>query len=122
MAATPLIPDSSHPITVEPAGIRVRVLVGDRVIADTDAALALHEASYPVAYYLPRAAVDPTVLQPSTTETYCPYKGTATYVDVVTDAGTIHDAAWSYREAYPSVAAITDYLAWYPDKVTVAVD
>ncbi|WP_066905849.1 DUF427 domain-containing protein [Millisia brevis] len=122
MTRTPLVPDETHPITIEPAGTRVRVLAGDRVIADTTNALALREASYPVTYYLPREDVAAEVLRPSGTATYCPYKGDASYVDVVTDSGTIPDAAWSYVDAYPSVAPIANHLAWYPDKVTIVVD
>ncbi len=42
-----LIPDESHPITVTPTPGRVRVVVGETVIAESDSSLTLQEASYP---------------------------------------------------------------------------
>ena len=45
-ARTPKVPGQEHPITIEPAGQRIIVRVGDRVVADTTAALTLKEAGY----------------------------------------------------------------------------
>lgn len=76
---TPKIPGRDHPITVEPAGQRVIVRVGDRVVADTIAALTLREAGYPPVRYIPINDVDQTLLRSSRTSTYCGYKGDASY-------------------------------------------
>ena len=82
MDRTPKTPGPDHPITVEAADIRVVVSAGSKVIADTTAALVLREASYPPVYYVPMADVDQAVLRPSATQTYCPYKGDASYYSV----------------------------------------
>ncbi len=74
-----LVPGPDHPITVTPAGTTVTVRFGDRVIAETDRALVLQEASYPAVHYLPLEDVDADVLRPSAHETYCPFKGVASY-------------------------------------------
>jgi uncharacterized protein (DUF427 family) len=121
MAKTRLIPDSTHPITVEPDDATVTVTAGETVIADTDKTLTLREASYPPVAYVPLTAVDPQVLHRSDTESYCPYKGEASYYDVVTDAGVIKDAAWIYEQPYDAVAPIAGHLAFYPDRVDIAV-
>ena len=116
-----LIPSADHPITVEPSHERVRVTAGDTVIADTTRALALQESTYPVAYYVPIDDVDQSVLRRTDTETYCPYKGDATYYSVVAAAGEIDDAIWEYQQPYDAVAPIQGHVAFYPDRVTVAV-
>ena len=114
-----LIPGPDHPITVEPAPGRVRVRFDDRVIAETDDALLLREASYPPVTYVPLSDVDPAVLAPSSHQTYCPFKGDASYYSL-TDAGrSAADAVWTYRTPYDAVAEIADHVAFYPQHVTI---
>ena len=114
-----LLPTEEHPITVEPAAEHVRVRVGDRVIADTDTALVLREASYPPVYYIPRHDLDADVFTPSTHQTYCPYKGEAGYHGLVgADGATLADKVWFYDQPYPAVAEIAGHVAFYPDAVT----
>lgn len=121
MAKTRLIPDETHPITVESSAGQVRVRAGDTVVADTAKSLTLQEASYPPVAYVPLAAIDPALLRSSDTETYCPYKGDASYFDLVTPDGVVEDAAWTYAEPYDAVADIAGHLAFYPDKVVITV-
>lgn len=115
------LPDAAHPITVTPTGTRVVVTLGETVVADTTEALTLQESTYPPAYYLPLAAVDPALLLHSDSSTFCPFKGDASYYSLVGPDGEITDAVWTYRTPYEPVAAIKDHVAFYPDKVTVTV-
>src|SRR5689334_10135409 len=88
MSTRPVLePTASHPITVEPTGKRVSVRVNGELVADTDEALTLQESTYPAVQYIPLRDVVEQRLQPSDTETYCPYKGDASYYHVVTEAG-----------------------------------
>lgn len=112
-------PGPDHPITVEKNPARVVVHVGDKVVADTHAALSLQESDYPAVQYIPLADVDPSVLKDSDTSTYCPYKGDAAYYTLVTADGEEVDAVWTYREPYPAVAEIAGHVAFYPTKVTI---
>jgi uncharacterized protein (DUF427 family) len=112
-------PGPDHPITVEQNPARVVVRVGDKVVADTTAALALREADYPAAQYVPLADVDQTLLKDSETSTYCPYKGDASYYTLVVGGDELTDAIWTYREPYPAVAEIAGHVAFYPNKVTI---
>ena len=122
MATRPkLEPGPDHPITVAPTGTRVRVLVGDHVLVDTDRALSLRESNYPAVQYIPLEDVDTSRLVRTTTETYCPYKGDASYYSITDSAGNIADAVWEYRTPYDAVADIAGHVAFYPNKVTVAV-
>ena len=117
-----LEPSAKHPITIEPTNRRVRVRVNGQVIADTDAALQLNEASYAAVQYIPFIDVAHDVLTRTDTSTYCPFKGDASYYHVVTEAGeAVDDAIWTYRQPYPAVAAIAGHVAFYPDKADITV-
>ena len=115
------IPGVDHPITVQPLAERVFVRAAGQVVADTTSALQLNEASYPARYYIPIADVDESLLRRSESHTYCPFKGTASYYDVVTADGEIADATWTYEQPYDAVAEIAGHVAFYPHLVDIAV-
>jgi len=119
----PVIPGPDHPIALAPFKGRVTVTSEGRTIADTTAALALREASYATVYYVPLGDVDQDVLRATDTTSYCPYKGDASYYDVIDPAThqAVADAVWHYREPYASVAAIADHVAFYTNRVDVNV-
>ncbi|MCW2497604.1 DUF427 domain-containing protein [Jatrophihabitans sp.] len=114
-----LTPTAEHPITVTPTAGRVVVRSGETVIADTTRALTLAESTYPTVQYVPLADVDQALLRPSSTESYCPFKGDAGYYDVVTPSGEIADAIWFYGQPHDAVAEIAGHVAFYPDRVTI---
>jgi uncharacterized protein (DUF427 family) len=114
------IPGPDHPITITPMDGKVVVRAAGQVIAETTRALTLKEASYPAVYYIPRSDADMKTLEPTEHETYCPYKGDASYFSLPSgDAGK--NGVWSYQTPYTAVAEIKDHLAFYPDKVEIEV-
>jgi uncharacterized protein (DUF427 family) len=117
----PKIPGPEHPITIEPAGVRVVARVGAQIVADTTRALTMREASYPPVHYIPLEDVDQTLLTASATQTYCPYKGDASYYGIAAADGERADAVWSYREPYDAVADIAGHVAFYTDRAGVVV-
>ena len=117
----PKIPGPEHPITIEPAGVRVVARVGAQIVADTTRALTMREASYPPVHYIPLEDVDQTLLTASATQTSCPYKGDASYFGIAAADGERADAVWSYREPYDAVADIAGHVAFYTDRVDVVV-
>jgi uncharacterized protein (DUF427 family) len=123
MTRTVKIPDATHPITIRPTGARVTVRVGGAVVAETDSALSLAEASYPVVQYIPLTDVDQSMLERTTSQSYCPYKGDASYFTVKSaDGGAEADVIWTYEHPYPSVAEIAGHVAFYPDRAEITVD
>ena len=86
-------------------------------VADTREALTLKEAGYPPVQYIPRKDVDMTQLQPSSHQTYCPYKGDCAYYSIPAGGERSVNAVWSYEAPYAAVSAIRDYLAFYPNRV-----
>ena len=122
MAGKPVLyPGPDHPITVTPTEGRVVVKVAGTVVADTRAALTLQESTYPAVQYIPLADVDKTVLADSDHQTYCPFKGDASYYSVAHNGHTLENAVWTYRAPYDAVAPIADHVAFYPDKVEISV-
>lgn len=117
MAKKVLQPGPDHPITVEPTQARVVVKAGGRVVADSRNAFTLQESTYPAVQYIPLADVDSGVLESTDHETYCPYKGEASYYSL--NAGDVQgeNAVWTYRQPYDAVAPIKDHVAFYPNVV-----
>jgi uncharacterized protein (DUF427 family) len=115
------IPGPDHPITIGKNPDRVVVKAGDQVIADTRDALSLQEASYPAVQYIPRDDVDLTLLERTDHHTYCPYKGNASYYSVLPAGPAGVNAVWTYEQPYDAVGDIREYLAFYPDKVSIEI-
>jgi uncharacterized protein (DUF427 family) len=111
------IPGPDHPISVELNATRVVVTVGGHIVANTRNALTLREASYPPVQYIPRGEVDMTLLARTDHATYCPYKGDCAYYSIPLGGARSTNAVWTYESPYAAVAAIRDYLAFYPDRV-----
>lgn len=112
-----LVPGPDHPITVEKNPDRVVVKVAGQVVADTREALSLQEANYPAVQYIPRKDVDMAQLERTDNESYCPYKGDASYFSITPGGEKTVNAVWTYESPYAPVAEIQDHLAFYPDRV-----
>ena len=91
---------------------------GDRVIADTHRPVVLYESGFAPRWYVPREDVDEATLTPIEGQTFCPYKGLASYYDIGEHAG----AAWSYLEAWPEVSRVRGLISFEADKIEVYLD
>ena len=110
--------DAYHRNDIRSTSRHLVVRVGDRVVADSHAPLVLFESGFAQRWYVPRVDIDESALTPVEGQTFCPYKGLASYYDV---AGA-ERGAWSYREAWPEVGRVRDLVSFEPDKVTVLLD
>lgn len=110
-------PGPDHPITIARAGRRVRVTFAGKVIAESTAALRLEEKGHPPRLYIPRADVDMGALTRSDHRTHCPYKGDASYFSLSAESRRADNAAWSYEQPFPAMAAIRGHLCFYDGKV-----
>ena len=111
------IPGPDHPITIDRNPNRVVILLAGRIIADTQDALTLREASYPPVQYIPRKDVDMALLARTDHTTHCPYKGDAAYYSIPAGGERSANAVWTYETPHSAVAAIAEHLAFYPDRV-----
>ena len=114
--------DPYHRVDVRATTRRVRVIVGNEVVADTRRPKVLSETGLVNRYYIPPEDVRPELLEPSATHTVCPYKGTASYRSVVTDGRRVADAAWCYPEPLEDALRVRDHLCFDAEGVVVEVD
>jgi uncharacterized protein (DUF427 family) len=113
--------DPFHRVDAFRTSRRVRVEVAGTLIADSARTKALHETGLPVRYYFPSADVRRDLLEPSSTVTECPYKGTATHLRMAIDGEDV-DVAWTYTgELRSEGEPVRDLIAFYDDRVDVVV-
>ena len=63
--------------------------------------------------YFPPLKVERALLKSSDTHTFCPWKGTASYYDVVVDGKTNKDAAWYYPDTKDAAKHVKGYVAFW---------
>jgi uncharacterized protein (DUF427 family) len=113
-------PGPDHPISLTPSPAHIVVRSGSVVIADTERALEMREAQIPVVYYIPIEDVDSALLRDCAHHTYCPYKGEASYYDIIDGDGTdLTAVVWYYAEPFEPFAGIQGRVAFYANRVTV---
>lgn len=110
--------DPYHRIDIRRTSRHLVVREGDQVVAETHAPLVLYESGFAPRWYVPRGDVVAEALHSVEGQTFCPYKGLASYYDI---AGA-RNAAWSYRAPFEEVARIADLVSFEPDKVTITID
>lgn len=96
----------------------VEVVVDGLKVADSHKPTLLFETGLPPRFYLPLTDVRIDLLQPSATQTKCPYKGTATYWSL----DNVDDLFWTYRAPLPESQKIAGLVSFYNEKVDLYVD
>ncbi|WP_018680798.1 DUF427 domain-containing protein [Actinokineospora enzanensis] len=104
---------SSRHVVVELGGVR---------LAESRQPRILFETGLPPRFYLPLHDIRMDLLRPSTTTTMCPYKGTATYWDVVSDGVVHRDLVWCYRAPLPESQKVAGLACFYHERTTLVVD
>ena len=110
--------DAYHRIDIRSTSRHFVVRDGEQVIADTQHPLALYESGFAPRWYVPRADIDESALKPVEGQTFCPYKGIASYSDI----GSHKRAAWSYVNAWTEVRRVSNLVSFEPDKIDVYLD
>jgi uncharacterized protein (DUF427 family) len=64
-------------------------------------------------HYFPYEAVKEGALEPTETHTICPWKGEASYYDVVVGDRRIADAAWYYPTPMDAAKEVTGRVAFW---------
>ena len=105
--------DFPRPAIAQPTAAHLAVLLAGRTIAETRRGVRTIETSHPPTYYFPPADIAPDVLRPAGGGSFCEWKGSAVYFDVVVGDRLLSRAAWSYPDPSPSFAAIRDHVAFY---------
>lgn len=90
--------------------------LGGHTIASTTNGWRVLETSHPPVYYFPPDDVDWTLLSETSRTTFCEWKGTATYLDVVTDGRVVPEFGWRYLAPTKRFAPILGHVAFYAHK------
>jgi uncharacterized protein (DUF427 family) len=86
----------------------VKAIWKDEIIAESDSTIVIEGN-----HYFPPESVNMEFLRPTDTQSTCPWKGLASYYDVVVGDDVDKDAAWYYPEPKPAAAEIKNHVAFW---------
>ncbi|MDJ0791745.1 MAG: DUF427 domain-containing protein [Acidimicrobiia bacterium] len=79
-----------------------------QVIAESDATIVVEGN-----HYFPPQSVSRENVSPSDASSVCPWKGTASYYDVIVDGDVNPGAAWYYPDPKSAASEIKGYVAFW---------
>lgn len=80
----------------------------DQVLAESDKTIVIEGN-----HYFPQDSIRREFLRQSATHTTCPWKGVASYFDVVVGEAVNRDAAWYYPEPKAAAVQIKGFVAFW---------
>ena len=86
----------------------MRAIWRDAVLAESDDTVVVEGN-----HYFPAGAIDRQYFRESATHSTCPWKGEASYYDVVVGDEVNRDAAWYYPTPKEAAANITGHVAFW---------
>jgi len=113
--------DPFHRIDVLPSSRQVRLELDGQLLAVSSRPVLLFETMLPTRYYLPRADLT-AELVPSSTRTWCAYKGQASYFSASVGGRLVPDIAWSYPDPQHDAARVRDLIAFFDERIDVILD
>jgi uncharacterized protein (DUF427 family) len=113
--------DPFHRVDVLPSSRHVRVELDGHVLAESSRPALLFETMLPTRYYLPRDDIR-AELTPSSTRTYCAYKGQASYWSAAAGDHVVPDIAWTYQQPLHDAAQVRGLVAFFNERLDVIVD
>jgi uncharacterized protein (DUF427 family) len=93
----------------------MKAIWNDTLIAESDETVVVEGN-----HYFPAAHVNSELLQASGNTTHCPWKGTASYYDIVVGEQINPGAAWYYAEPKEAAAQIKGRIAFWRGVQVVA--
>lgn len=86
----------------------MKAIWNDKIIAESNETIVIENN-----HYFPKDSVNKEYLENSDTSSVCPWKGLASYYNLVVDGKTNVDAAWYYPEPKQSAKPIQNYIAFW---------
>jgi uncharacterized protein (DUF427 family) len=111
-----------HRIELAPETRRVEVVLDGVVLASSTRAIVLGETGLPPRHYLPRDDVRLDLLDATTTETVCPFKGSASYWTARVGDTEHRDVAWSYESPIEGMESIAGHICFYGERADHVLD
>jgi len=109
--------DYPRPPRVEPASSHIEVTHAGVTLVSTNASVRVLETSHPPTYYLPINDFAEGVLVPVDGNTFCEFKGVASYFDLAIGDQRIERAAWTYETPSPGFESLAGKVALYASRV-----
>jgi uncharacterized protein (DUF427 family) len=109
--------DYPRPPRLERSAARITVVHAGVTLVDSDHCWRVLETSHPPVYYVPWDDIAPGTLEPARGRSFCEFKGTAGYWDLVVAGTRVADAAWSYPKPTRPYAQLAGAVAFYPSRV-----
>ena len=92
----------------------VRAMRGETLLACSRNARVAFETRLPPIVYFPPEDICVELGEVTDLKTFCPFKGTARYRDLMLDGDTLSNAVWTYANALPESARIEGHFAFMP--------
>lgn len=105
---------TGYSIDIQPLTGLVTASRNGVVLASSTGAKVMYETRLPPAIYFPVDDVRATMSPQTDLQTFCPFKGTATYRDLVLDDDHVQNAVWSYDVALPESRGIQGHIGFMP--------
>jgi len=109
--------DYPRPPRVETVSGHITVTHLGQQLVSTNSSVRVLETSHPPSYYLPIADFSPGVLVPVEGQTFCEFKGVASYFDIVVGDTRIARAAWTYENPTKGFESLAGKVALYASRV-----
>lgn len=124
----PLLPgqrsvwDFPRPAIAERCTAHLTIEFAGSVIAETRRSVRTLETSHPPSYYFPPEAIARDVLRRASGTSFCEWKRSAIYWDVIVGDHILPRVGWSYPDPTEQFALLRDHVAFYAapfDRCTV---
>lgn len=109
--------DYPRPPRVERVTAPVTIRLGEQLIVESRDVVRVLETSHPPVYYIPIADFAPGSLVDADGSSFCEFKGTARYLDVLGGGQVRSAAAWNYPHPSPGYEVLRDRVAVYAQQM-----
>lgn len=113
--------DYPRPPKIEYCQRLVEVRHKDILIASSTETYRVLETASPPTFYIPKKDIDWLQLLESSEQSYCEWKGQASYWKLASEPSG-KPVAWQYHEPLPGFEELQGYVSFYPGRVDCFVD
>lgn len=107
-----------YSIDIEPLAGRVEMFRDGNKLASSDQAKVMYETRLPPTIYFPENDVLVGLSPATELQTFCPFKGTATYRDIEFDDERMSNSVWAYENALPESRGIEGHIGFTQQSYT----
>lgn len=106
--------DAGYGLEIAPLDSCVRVYRDGQLLAETSRAKVMYETRLQPQIYIPFGDIAAELSDQTELKTFCPFKGTARYRDLILANETVSNGVWSYDDALPESREINGHIGFMP--------